>query len=102
LFPPQLGIEDYLKSEGHELVVTDDKEGANSEFQSELKTADVLITTPFHPAYLTKELLAEEKSPNLKLCVTAGVGSDHVDLDAANLRKITVAEVSIISPAPLF
>ena len=55
---------------------------------------DILITTPFHPGYLTADLLKEEKSPKLKLAVTAGVGSDHVDLDAANLRGITVAEVS--------
>lgn len=34
------------------------------------------------------------KAPKLKLCVTAGVGSDHVDLDAANKHNITVAEVS--------
>jgi len=30
----------------------------------------------------------------LKLCITAGVGSDHIDLNAANKKKITVAEVS--------
>ena len=30
----------------------------------------------------------------MKLCITAGVGSDHVDLNAANKKKITVAEVS--------
>jgi formate dehydrogenase len=35
---------------------------------------DVLITTPFHPAYLTAELFAKAK--NLKLCITAGVGSE--------------------------
>jgi len=35
-----------------------------------------------------------KKAPKLKLCVTAGVGSDHIDLNAANEHKITVAEVS--------
>ena len=35
-----------------------------------------------------------EKAKNLKLCITAGVGSDHVDLNTANERGITVAEVS--------
>ena len=35
-----------------------------------------------------------EKAKNLKLAVTAGVGSDHIDLNAANKKKITVAEVS--------
>lgn len=64
----------------------------SSEFQKELPTADILITTPFHPGYLTAELI--EKAPKLKLAVTAGVGSDHVDLNAANKHKITVAEVT--------
>ena len=35
-----------------------------------------------------------EKAKNLKLCITAGVGSDHVDLNTANERGVTVAEVS--------
>src|ERR1700760_3675905 len=48
----------------------------------------------FHPGYLTAERLAKAK--NLKLAVTAGIGSDHVDLDAANKTNggITVAEVT--------
>lgn len=35
-----------------------------------------------------------DTAKNLRLCITAGVGSDHVDLNAANERKICVAEVS--------
>lgn len=54
--------------------------------------ADVIITTPFHPGYITAERIAKAK--NLKLCITAGVGSDHVDLNAANQRKISVLEVT--------
>lgn len=48
----------------------------------------------FHPGYLTAERLAKAK--NLKLAVTAGIGSDHVDLNAANKTNggITVAEVT--------
>lgn len=48
----------------------------------------------FHPGYLTAERLAKAKK--LKLAVTAGIGSDHVDLDAANKTNggITVAEVT--------
>ena len=34
------------------------------------------------------------KAPNLKVCVTAGVGSDHIDLDAATERGIQVLEVT--------
>ena len=34
------------------------------------------------------------KAPKLKLAITAGIGSDHVDLQAAIDHKITVAEVT--------
>ena len=33
---------------------------------------EILIKTPFHPGYLTSDLV--QKSPKLKLCVTAGIG----------------------------
>ena len=48
----------------------------------------------FHPGYLTAERLAKAKK--LKLAVTAGIGSDHVDLNAANKTNggITVVEVT--------
>ncbi|KAL1745714.1 hypothetical protein HDZ31DRAFT_35805 [Schizophyllum fasciatum] len=87
-----LGISSWLKSLGHEYIVTDDKEGPNSVFQQNLKDAEVVITTPFHPGYLTRDLI--EQAKNLKLCVTAGVGSDHIDLDAAVDHKIQVLEVT--------
>jgi len=87
-----LGLAKWLKDEGHEFIVSSDKEGPNSVFEKEIATADVLITTPFHPGYLTAELI--DKAQNLKLCITAGVGSDHIDLNAANKKKILVAEVS--------
>ena len=57
-----------------------------------LPTADVVISQPFWPAYLTEERIA--KAANLKLAITAGIGSDHVDLQAAIDRGITVAEVT--------
>ena len=56
-----------------------------------LPTADICITTPFWPAYLDKERL--EKAKKLELSLTAGVGSDHIDLHAAAKKGITVAEV---------
>ena len=34
------------------------------------------------------------QAENLKLCVTAGVGSDHIDLNAAVEKKIQVLEVT--------
>ena len=47
-------------------------------FDEELPDADVVISQPFWPAYMTAERIAKAK--NLKLIVTAGIGSDHVDL----------------------
>ncbi|OJT03179.1 Formate dehydrogenase [Trametes pubescens] len=88
----QLGIREWLEAQGHEYIVTDSKEGPDSVFQKELKDTDILITTPFHPGYLTRELI--KTAPRLKLCVTAGVGSDHIDLDAAVEREIQVLEVT--------
>ena len=88
----ELGLRGYLESQGHTLVVTSDKEGGNSVFDRELADADVVISQPFWPAYLTAERIA--KARNLKLVVTAGIGSDHTDLDAAVAHGLTVAEVT--------
>src|SRR6266403_141494 len=81
-----------LGSQGHTFVVTADKDSRNSVFERELADADVVISQPFWPAYLTAERIA--KAPKLKLAVTAGIGSDHVDLQAAIDSGITVAEVT--------
>jgi formate dehydrogenase len=88
----ELGLRKYLESQGHTLVVTADKDGPTSVFERELPDAEVVISQPFWPAYLTAERIA--KAPKLKLAITAGVGSDHVDLEAAMKRGITVAEVT--------
>jgi formate dehydrogenase len=90
----ELGLRQWIESQGHTLVTTSDKEGENSQFDKELVDAEVIITTPFHPGYLTDERLAKAKK--LKIAITAGIGSDHVDLNAANKTNggITVAEVT--------
>ncbi|KAM4056325.1 d-isomer specific 2-hydroxyacid dehydrogenase, NAD binding domain-containing protein [Hirsutella rhossiliensis] len=90
----ELGLRQWLEEQGHTLVTTSDKDGENSKFDQELVDAEIIITTPFHPGYLTAERLAKAKK--LKLAVTAGIGSDHVDLDAANKTNggVTVAEVT--------
>ncbi|MGH9205249.1 MAG: NAD-dependent formate dehydrogenase, partial [Acidimicrobiales bacterium] len=85
-----LGLRKFLEDGGHQLVVTSDKDGPDSEFEQELPDADIVISQPFWPAYLSAERIA--KAPRLKLAITAGIGSDHVDLDAAIARGITVAE----------
>jgi formate dehydrogenase len=87
-----LGLRRYLEDNGHQLVITSDKDGPNSVFERELVDADVVISQPFWPAYLTAERIA--KAPKLKLAITAGIGSDHVDLQAAMERGVTVAEVT--------
>ena len=88
----ELGLRKFLEKHGHTLVVTADKDGPNSVFDKELPDADVVISQPFWPAYLTEERL--EKAKKLKLAITAGIGSDHVDLRAAINKRITVAEVT--------
>jgi formate dehydrogenase len=88
----ELGLRKFLEERGHSLIVTSDKDGPDSVFERELPEADVVISQPFWPAYLTAERIA--KAPNLKLAVTAGIGSDHVDLQAAIDQGITVAEVT--------
>jgi formate dehydrogenase len=88
----ELGLRKFLEAAGHTLVVTSDKEGANSVFDRELPDADIVISQPFWPAYLTPERFAKAKK--LKLAITAGIGSDHVDLPSAIAHGVTVAEVT--------
>lgn len=88
----ELGLRRFLEARGHELVVTSDKDGDDSTFDRELGDADVVISQPFWPAYLTRRRI--EKAGKLRLAVTAGIGSDHVDLQAAMDHGVTVAEVT--------
>jgi formate dehydrogenase len=87
-----LGLRKFLEERGHRLIVTSDKDGPDSEFERMLPEAEVVISQPFWPAYLTAERI--ERAPNLKLALTAGIGSDHVDLQAAMDHGVTVTEVS--------
>jgi formate dehydrogenase len=88
----ELGLRRFLEAQGHTLIVTADKDGPNSVFERELADSEVVISQPFWPAYLTAERI--RKAPKLKLAITAGIGSDHVDLQAAIEHGITVAEVT--------
>jgi len=88
----ELGLRPYLEALGHDFVVTSDKDGPGCAFERELTDAEVVISQPFWPAYLTAERIAS--APQLKLAITAGIGSDHVNLQAAMDAGITVAEVT--------
>lgn len=88
----ELGLRSWAEANGHELIVTSDKEGVDSAFERHLADAEVVISQPFWPAYLSAERIA--RAPKLKLALTAGIGSDHVDLKAAAEHGITVAEVT--------
>jgi len=88
----ELGLRKFLEDRGHTYVVTSDKDGVGCELEKELVDADIVISQPFWPAYITAERFA--LAPNLKMCMTAGIGSDHVDLEAAAERKATVTEVT--------
>ena len=88
----ELGLRKFLEVPGPQ-ACRDLRQG-RPEFRlrPELPDAEIVISQPFWPAYLTAERIA--KAPKLKLAITAGIGSDHVDLQAAIDRKLTVAEVT--------
>ena len=88
----ELGLRKFLETNGHELVVTNSKDGDGCEADKHIVDADIVISQPFFPYYLTKERIAKAK--NLKMAITAGIGSDHVDLQAAMDNKIDVVEVT--------
>ena len=88
----ELGLRKFLEDAGHTLVVTSDKDGDGCQADKELVDADIVISQPFFPYYLTRQKM--ETAPNLKMAITAGIGSDHVDLQAAMDRKVDVVEVT--------
>ena len=88
----ELGLRKFLEDAGHTLVVTSDKDGEGCEADRELVDSDIVISQPFFPYYLTRKGM--ESAPNLKMAITAGIGSDHVDLQAAMDNKVDVVEVT--------
>lgn len=88
----ELGLRKFLEDKGHTLIVTSDKDGETSEFEKELPDADIVISQPFWPAYMTPGRF--EKAKDLQMCITAGIGSDHVDLDMAMKKNVGVYEVT--------
>ena len=88
----ELGLRKFLEDGGHTLVVTSDKDGEGCTADQELVDADIVISQPFWPYYLTRNKM--DSAPNLKMAITAGIGSDHVDLQAAMDHKVDVVEVT--------
>jgi formate dehydrogenase len=88
----ELGLRKFLEDRGHELVVVNDKDTPGGEFEKELPSADIVISQPFWPVYMTEERI--KMAPNLKMVMTAGIGSDHCDLQAAMDNNLTVTEVT--------
>ncbi len=88
----ELGLRKFLEDAGHTLVVTSDKDGEGCQADKELVDADIVISQPFFPYYLTRDKM--ESAPNLKMAITAGIGSDHVDLQAAMDNNVDVVEVT--------
>lgn len=88
----ELGLRKYLESNGHEFIVTSSKDGQDSVLDRELADAEIVISQPFWPAYMTADRINRAKK--LKLIITAGIGSDHIDLQSAMDRNVTVAEVT--------
>jgi formate dehydrogenase len=94
-------IEENKLSDRLKLVVTSDKQGENSVAEKALPEASVVISQPFWPYYLDQTRI--DKAKNLKLAITAGVGSDHVNLEAACKRgRGLEGEVSVRSKCMFF
>src|SRR5713101_9614701 len=55
----ELGLRGFLEESGHQLVVTADKDGPDSVFERELVDAEIVISQPFWPAYLTEERITK-------------------------------------------
>ena len=88
----ELGLRKFLEDAGHTLIVTSSKDGEGNVADKELIDADIVISQPFFPYYLTREKM--ESAKNLKMAITAGIGSDHVDLQAAMDNNVDVVEVT--------
>lgn len=61
----ELGLRQWIEGQGHKLVTTASKDGENSDLDKHIVDAEIVITTPFHPGYITRERIAKAK--NLKV-----------------------------------
>jgi formate dehydrogenase len=87
-----LGLRSFLETHGHTLILTSDQGEPNGALDQALADAEILITQACWPVDLHAERIARAR--RLKLVITAGTGSNHIDLEAAASRGITVAEIT--------
>jgi formate dehydrogenase len=57
----ELGLRKFLEDAGHTLVVTSSKDGVDNVADKELIDADIVISQPFFPYYLTREKMESAK-----------------------------------------
>ena len=95
--PGELGLRNFLEEQGHILVVTSDKDGPDSVLEENCRMRT--SSSPSRSGLLTFPKGRIAKAPKLKVIITAGIGSDHTDLQAAMDRGITVAEVTYSATA---
>src|SRR5260370_11025150 len=74
----ELGLRRFLENASHTFVVTSDKDGKDSRLDKELPDAEIVISQPFWPAYMTAERFA--KAPKPKLVVATGLGFRHTEI----------------------
>ena len=72
--------------------MTSDKDAEGCVADKELVDADVVISQPVLSILSNKK--KNENSTKFKMAITAGIGSDHVDLQAAMDNKVDVVEVT--------
>ncbi|KAF3656859.1 Formate dehydrogenase, mitochondrial [Capsicum annuum] len=64
----------------------------SKELEKHIPNLHVLISTPSHLAYVTAERI--KKAKNLQLLLTAGIGSNHVNLKTTATSGLTIVEVT--------
>jgi formate dehydrogenase len=77
---------------GHSLTALSDQDASTSRFDHELPEAEIVICRACSPVRLSAERIA--KARKLRLVIVTGEVAEDIDLDAAAIRDITVAEIT--------
>lgn len=83
-------LEHYLGND-HQLVTTD----CEQIFYQNLESANIAVTTSWHSARLTEEVL--HKATDLKLIIVAGPCHKHIDVETVLERQITMVKMPYTS-----